>query len=80
MKKLDGSHKDDMCVDIWLEIGPHSALQGPVKQIIQMSRPQARFIYTSALTRKTSALNSLLNAIGSLWVEDVEIDMRRVVI
>jgi acyl transferase domain-containing protein len=79
MKKLDGSHKGDMCVDVWLEIGPHSALQGPLKQIVQSCRPRARFVYTSALVRSTAALNSLLKSIGSLWVENVSVDMRRVI-
>jgi acyl transferase domain-containing protein len=79
MKKLDGSHKRDMCVDVWLEIGPHSALQGPLKQIVQSCRPRARFVYTSALIRSAAALNSLLKSIGSLWVENVSIDMRRVI-
>jgi acyl transferase domain-containing protein/NADPH:quinone reductase-like Zn-dependent oxidoreductase len=75
MKNLDGSHTEEILADVWLEIGPHSALHGPLKQIIQNNKPQGRLLYSSALVRNVSALNSLLNAIGSLWLENVDIDM-----
>jgi acyl transferase domain-containing protein len=36
---LDGSHLNKVCVDGWLEIGPHSTLQGPIKDICVSSEP-----------------------------------------
>ncbi|KAF2470883.1 FabD/lysophospholipase-like protein, partial [Lindgomyces ingoldianus] len=53
-------------VDAWLEIGPHSTLQVPLKQIVHSKEPQAPIVYTSALVQKLSAISSLLNAIGWL--------------
>jgi NADPH:quinone reductase-like Zn-dependent oxidoreductase len=77
MRNLDGSHADRISVDVWLEIGPHSALHGPIKQVLQSSNPQVPLVYTAALVRDSPALSSLLNAIGCLWVENVGMDMRR---
>ncbi|KAM7200715.1 Compactin diketide synthase mokB [Naviculisporaceae sp. PSN 640] len=53
-----------------VEIGPHAALQGPIKQIVaslaSSSSKSATIPYVSILTRKVSAAESALSAIGSL--------------
>jgi NADPH:quinone reductase-like Zn-dependent oxidoreductase/SAM-dependent methyltransferase len=76
MKSLDGSHINQVHVDAWLEIGPHSALQGPLGQILRTAG-QKQMIYTSALSRNQSALQSVLAAIGYLHCQNFKIDMRK---
>lgn len=50
-------------VDTWLEIGPHSAMREPVKQIL--ARPD--IAYDSVLQREKSATITAMQAAGQLW-------------
>ena len=50
-------------VDTWLEIGPHSSMRGPVKQIL--TRPD--IAYDSVLQRDKSATITAMQAAGQLW-------------
>ncbi|KAJ5021191.1 hypothetical protein J3E71DRAFT_186571 [Bipolaris maydis] len=55
-------------VDFLVEIGPHSALAGPIKEIIQ-SDPKLRvadIMYASALVRKVDAVRTVLDLAGKL--------------
>ncbi|KAL8818356.1 MAG: hypothetical protein Q9223_002991 [Gallowayella weberi] len=51
---------------IFLEIGPHSALAGPVRQIIQQRSKDVH--YVSTLVRNEDAIKSLLTTAGELWI------------
>ncbi|KAF1951254.1 reducing type I polyketide synthase [Byssothecium circinans] len=73
IKSLDQSHLNRISVDAWLEIGPHSALQGPLKQILKKVQGKGQICYTSALTRNQSALESVLKAVGYLYCQNVDI-------
>ncbi|KAI4601070.1 putative PKS/NRPS-like protein biosynthetic cluster [Pestalotiopsis sp. 9143b] len=55
-----------------VEIGPHSALAGPLKQIYKEvgTEPQ----YMSLLTRNADARKSVLKAVGQLFAAGVDID------
>ena len=53
-------------VDDLLEIGPHSALQGPIKETLKSLSKIKPIGYSSALIRRVSATESLLGALGSL--------------
>ncbi|KAM7191829.1 Compactin diketide synthase mokB [Rhypophila sp. PSN 637] len=57
-------------VDTIVEVGPHAALQGPIKQIVaavaSSSSKPTTIPYVSVLTRNVSATESALSAIGSL--------------
>jgi acyl transferase domain-containing protein len=58
----------------FLEIGPHSALQGPLAQIsshLSVSMP-----YTSAMIRNQNSHEALLTAIGKLYTYHVPIDLK----
>ncbi len=77
MKNLDGRHVDHVSVNAWLEIGPHSTLQGPLKQIWRSIDSQSPMLYASALVRKVSALVSILTAIGDLWLANFNLNMLR---
>ena len=64
--KLDLSHRDRFRVDMLVEVGPHSALRGPLKDILASALGATQMPYTSLLTRNTPALDSLLDALGHL--------------
>lgn len=59
---------------MFLEIGPHSTLKGPIRQVCQAS-PQKPFKYTSALIRGESCFKNLLSAIGRLYQEAIPLDL-----
>jgi acyl transferase domain-containing protein/NADPH:quinone reductase-like Zn-dependent oxidoreductase/SAM-dependent methyltransferase len=54
-----------MCTHGWLEIGPHAALKGPIREIME-SMSQKGVVYASALIRNESSCSSLLKAAGEL--------------
>ncbi|RAL17772.1 ketoacyl-synt-domain-containing protein [Aspergillus homomorphus CBS 101889] len=60
-----------------LEIGPHSTLQGPLRDIVQELDVQSQFTYDHALNRKQDAGQSVLQCIGRLWSRGHSIDLRR---
>jgi NADPH:quinone reductase-like Zn-dependent oxidoreductase/acyl transferase domain-containing protein len=76
-KNLDMSHRNRVDVDAWIEIGPHAALQGPLKQILKAHRPDDPMCYTSTLYRGQSALLSVLNCIGYLHCHNIKLDLAR---
>lgn len=66
--------------DILLEIGPHSALAGPVKQIIQsdVQLKASNIKYESPLTRKYNATQTVLSMAARLLTEGVPLDLSAV--
>ncbi|KAF5872206.1 putative polyketide synthase protein [Botrytis fragariae] len=65
-KKLDCSHRAHICVNMLIEVGPHSALQGPIQQILSQN-PQARISYSSMLHRKRPAEETALNVVCTTY-------------
>ncbi|KAL7918584.1 hypothetical protein ACQKWADRAFT_330517 [Trichoderma austrokoningii] len=59
---------------IFLEIGPHAALAGPIRQILTQNSSSASYI--STLVRKTDSVESWLSAIGSLFSQHVSFDFQ----
>ncbi|KAJ5339489.1 polyketide synthase [Penicillium brevicompactum] len=64
------SLKEYCYVELMLEIGPHGAMQGPVKQ--NLKEKGARCTSISVLDRKKDAAHSLLEAIGVLFQHGFE--------
>ncbi|CZT04695.1 related to polyketide synthase [Rhynchosporium agropyri] len=63
-------------VDMIIEIGPHSALAGPVKQILKANGPNAMAIpYASALIRKKDAVESAMDLAAALFVRGAPLDL-----
>ncbi|KXX75271.1 Lovastatin diketide synthase LovF [Madurella mycetomatis] len=60
-----------------LEIGPHAALQGPLRQIIDVSNNKfaKSAPYASMLVRGKDATETSLNAAGVLWAAGCKVDM-----
>ncbi|OQD87457.1 hypothetical protein PENSOL_c077G02280 [Penicillium solitum] len=55
-------------VDCLIEIGPHAALSGPIKQVLQADAKlnAADITYSSILTRKANAVTTTLGAVATL--------------
>ncbi|KAK5055268.1 hypothetical protein LTR84_013018 [Exophiala bonariae] len=60
-------------IDLLVEIGPHGALQGPLKQIL--SDVGLTVPANSLLHRKRDAAISTLEAVGSLWQHGITVDL-----
>ncbi|KAH7110764.1 hypothetical protein EDB81DRAFT_831591 [Dactylonectria macrodidyma] len=59
---------------VFLEIGPHSTLVGPLRQICaSRTRP---FNYVSALCRGKDSMVSVLSSVGKLYQEGAALDLR----
>jgi acyl transferase domain-containing protein/NADPH:quinone reductase-like Zn-dependent oxidoreductase/SAM-dependent methyltransferase len=55
-----------------LEIGPHSALAGPLRQIFQ--NESKTYTYIASLLRDRDDTQSMYECIGSLWCHNVHVD------
>ncbi|KAK4941986.1 Type I Iterative PKS [Elasticomyces elasticus] len=55
-----------------LEVGPHSALAGPLRQIL--ARESAGSPYASCMTRGQDCTTSFLSAMGELYLQNITLD------
>jgi NADPH:quinone reductase-like Zn-dependent oxidoreductase/malonyl CoA-acyl carrier protein transacylase len=68
-----GAHKTG--VNMLIELGPHSALQGPIKQILKaVGGPAAKIPYASALIRKKDAVESAMDVAASVFTKGATLD------
>lgn len=66
-------------VDILVEIGPHSALQGPLRQLSKAMDPSVKFpAYCSAIARGSDNVKDVLTMAGNLFTKGYEVDLARV--
>ena len=66
-------------VDTFIEIGPHGALKGPLRQIGKMSAPGSNFPdYLSAMLLKSHNVRDLLSLAGSLFMKGHAVDLGQV--
>ncbi|KAI1371047.1 hypothetical protein F4677DRAFT_464565 [Hypoxylon crocopeplum] len=70
---FDTSSKNQ--ANYYIEIGPHAALQGYIKDAVQYAEGVQ---YDSVLRRGLSALETLANLAGKLFVEGYPVDIERV--
>jgi acyl transferase domain-containing protein len=66
-KKINGSHRRSILIHNLLEIGPHSALQGPSKDILKGINQDKDISYFSMLVRNVSAISTTLEVAGRLY-------------
>ncbi|PHH92051.1 hypothetical protein CDD83_9169 [Cordyceps sp. RAO-2017] len=57
-----------------LEIGPHSALRGPLRQIFQERNPKRGPSYVPTLVRNNDCISSILDTVGQLYVRGHAVD------
>ncbi|TGJ82080.1 hypothetical protein E0Z10_g6692 [Xylaria hypoxylon] len=65
-------------VNTIVEIGPHSALQGPLRQILAKNGRTDEVGYASLLLRSKDAVTSSLEALGYLWTKGVSLRLSRI--
>ncbi|PLB51426.1 putative polyketide synthase [Aspergillus steynii IBT 23096] len=64
-------------VTVMIEVGPHSALSGPFKQICKENQFD-RFTYVPSLLRGQDSAVQLLKTAGALWAQNYAVDIDRV--
>ncbi|KAI0012628.1 hypothetical protein F4779DRAFT_614355 [Xylariaceae sp. FL0662B] len=57
---------------LFLEIGPHSTLQGPIREIC--ASRSSKFEYIPTMLRGKNCTESFLSAVGRLYQEDIGVD------
>ncbi|KAK7710832.1 hypothetical protein SLS64_005737 [Diaporthe eres] len=78
---LEHAHNHSLSSSLVLvECGPHSALKGPVQQILRAHKTvdSAKIPYTSLLTRKEDAITTALTAAGTLWQHGLPVKLAAV--
>lgn len=69
----------DSSPDVIVEIGPHAALEGPVKQILKSLGQQAsKTVYFSALYRSQCAVATSLRLAANLYMKGQPVDMAKI--
>jgi acyl transferase domain-containing protein len=68
---------NDAGVDLFLELGPHPALRGPVKQILEHLSMKS-LTYCSILERGKSGIDTALEAAGTLFTSGSSVDLSEV--
>lgn len=63
-------------ISLFLEIGPHSTLAGPLRQIC--SEVGSTFLYVPTMLRGNDCVESLLSAFGQLYQQGVSIDFQKI--
>ena len=69
--------RDGRIIDTFLEVGPHSALQGPLKQILSANNSAEDTTYLSLLQRGQDAITTSLEALGRLWAAGQPLNVLR---
>ncbi|KAL2758194.1 hypothetical protein ACRALDRAFT_1040239 [Sodiomyces alcalophilus JCM 7366] len=78
VEKIDRSHIFASVVDHLVEVGPHAALQGPLRDILRAS-PRGKSIgYSSVLRRGQSATETVLRVAGDLHCMGLALNLRAV--
>lgn len=77
-KKIDRSHRDAIFVDHLIEIGPHAALQAPIRDCLKQMQRGEEIAYSSVLHHNKSAAHTFLNLGGFLHALGVPVDLRRI--
>ena len=75
--------KSEKSQNLWnintlVEVGPHSALWGPIKDILKTFPSGEKVEYHSCLTRNIPATRSLFGALGRMHCRGVPVDFRRI--
>lgn len=65
-------------IDDLLEIGPHSALRGSIRETLNTGTKAMSVEYSSALVRSTSATDSLFEALGRLYCRGHSMNLSKI--
>ncbi|KAK1468240.1 mycocerosic acid synthase [Colletotrichum melonis] len=78
LNSLKGDGGSSQLITDIVEVGPHCALRGPLRNIIQDVRVNSSVKYHHLLKRGDSDLEVLMGAIGSLFSRGIQIDLLKV--
>ncbi|PYH41263.1 type I polyketide synthase [Aspergillus saccharolyticus JOP 1030-1] len=78
-RKFDGSHRYNVALDHLLELGPHSALQGPCQETLAAMDKQGQVSYVPFLRRGRSAVHCAMESVGRLHCSGYAIDLSSVI-
>ncbi|KAK3319476.1 putative polyketide synthase [Cercophora scortea] len=73
----NGKRQEENNVDVLLELGPHSALQGPSTQSLK-AHGIANIPYYSVLTRNLNAINTAATTAGALFTQGCQVNIREI--
>ncbi|PVH98548.1 hypothetical protein DM02DRAFT_657248 [Periconia macrospinosa] len=73
-KKLDGSHRNSITIQSLIEIGPHAALQGPIRETLESKPASTPIQYYSALKRNAPADKTVLTTLGNMACQGISVD------
>jgi NADPH:quinone reductase-like Zn-dependent oxidoreductase/ubiquinone/menaquinone biosynthesis C-methylase UbiE len=76
-RKLDQSHLEELTIHGIVEIGPHSTLKAPLRQILDVLGRSNEVFYVSALARNKTAQETFLNTCGRLYCENSLLNVER---
>lgn len=70
------TNEQKVLVNVICELGPHAALQGPIKQILRhVGGPASKAMYMSVLQRKKNAVTTALSMAGTLFIKGAMLNM-----
>ncbi|KAL2068797.1 hypothetical protein VTL71DRAFT_15135 [Oculimacula yallundae] len=69
------SSKKPSTIDIVVEIGPHSALAGPLREIFKSDSALAKVVYISALNRQEDAMDTTMKLASRLFERGCPVDI-----
>lgn len=69
--------EQENAIDVLLELGPHSVLQGPSTQSLK-AHGITNIPYYSVLTRNFNAIDTAMNAAGALFMQGCQVNIRAV--
>ncbi|KAG9235384.1 polyketide synthase [Amylocarpus encephaloides] len=78
MSEISGEKGQTPLITDMLEIGPHAALKGPLRNIVDEVRGTGAVRYHNMLRRGEPDLQSALDAAGSLFSRGIQIDLVQV--
>lgn len=73
----DGKRADENAVDLLVEVGPHSALQGPATQTLK-AHNITNISYQSVVARNQNAVETALSLAGALWAQGYKLNIQQV--
>lgn len=76
-KKLDGSHKSAAVVDHLIEVGPHSALRGPIRETLASLPRGAQLGYSYTHQQAKSVSKTILGLAGELYCLGIPLNLRQ---
>ena len=68
-----------MSVDTFIEIGPHSSLKGPVRDIAEACGVRNETEYIATLVRGQNSAQCLLTTVGQMWASNYPVDFELVI-